>query len=163
MMISSGRSVPGLTPQTFSCMTGSRRQCIGCHGELPSTAQAPQDCGGCHHPRTPDHRTLVRLPANPAPAEVTTKCLECHPKTGDDVLRSAHWLWRGHSPQVEGYEHAVGLGMTSVLNNYLIGTGANLPYCASCHIGYGRADAGFQLDDPRRIDCLVCHDTTGEY
>jgi octaheme c-type cytochrome (tetrathionate reductase family) len=150
-------------PARLGLLGAYHRQCIGCHADLPSTAQAPVDCAGCHHARTPDHKTLVKLDARATPTDVTARCLSCHPSAGADVLKSAHWLWRGHSPQIEGHEHAVGLGMSSVLNNYLIGAGANLEYCAACHVGYGRTTPDFDLSDARRIDCLVCHDTTGSY
>jgi octaheme c-type cytochrome (tetrathionate reductase family) len=32
-----------------------------------------------------------------------------------------------------------------------------------CHPGYGFTDDSFDFSDPTRIDCLVCHDTTGTY
>ncbi|EFK08681.1 cytochrome c family protein [delta proteobacterium NaphS2] len=35
--------------------------------------------------------------------------------------------------------------------------------CTSCHAGYGWKDENFDFTDPARIDCLVCHDTTGTY
>jgi len=35
--------------------------------------------------------------------------------------------------------------------------------CTSCHIGYGWKDESFEFSNPERIDCLVCHDTTGAY
>lgn len=39
----------------------------------------------------------------------------------------------------------------------------NWSRCTSCHIGYGWEDANFDFSDKTRIDCLVCHDTTGTY
>lgn len=35
--------------------------------------------------------------------------------------------------------------------------------CTSCHAGYGWKDASFDFSDPSGIDCLVCHDRTGDY
>ena len=35
--------------------------------------------------------------------------------------------------------------------------------CTSCHAGYGWKDDSFDFSDASRIDCLVCHDTTGTY
>ena len=35
--------------------------------------------------------------------------------------------------------------------------------CTSCHVGYGWKDKNFDFKDPSRIDCLVCHDSTGTY
>ncbi|OAG28755.1 tetrathionate reductase family octaheme c-type cytochrome [Thermodesulfatator autotrophicus] len=35
--------------------------------------------------------------------------------------------------------------------------------CTSCHAGYGWKDKNFDLSQEEKIDCLVCHDTTGTY
>jgi len=40
---------------------------------------------------------------------------------------------------------------------------SNEARCTSCHVGYGWKDASFDHTDMTRIDCLVCHDTTGTY
>ena len=40
---------------------------------------------------------------------------------------------------------------------------SNEARCTSCHVGYGWKDASFDLTDMTKIDCLVCHDTTGTY
>ena len=40
---------------------------------------------------------------------------------------------------------------------------SNEARCTSCHVGYGWKDASFDLTDMSKIDCLVCHDTTGTY
>jgi octaheme c-type cytochrome (tetrathionate reductase family) len=40
---------------------------------------------------------------------------------------------------------------------------SNEARCTSCHVGYGWKDPSFDLTDMRKIDCLVCHDTTGTY
>ena len=40
---------------------------------------------------------------------------------------------------------------------------ANWPRCTSCHVGYGWQSASFNFNDESKVDCLVCHDTTGEY
>ncbi len=69
----------------------------------------------------------------------------------------------GHSPQVLGYEHAVDLGLHTIINNHMIGTGPNLPFCSSCHIGYGWVKIPYDFNDPKLIDCLICHDSTGIY
>ena len=37
------------------------------------------------------------------------------------------------------------------------------PRCTSCHAGYGWRDENFDFSDSSKIDCLVCHDTTGKY
>ncbi len=40
---------------------------------------------------------------------------------------------------------------------------SNEARCTSCHAGYGWKDATFDFTDTTKIDCLVCHDTTGTY
>lgn len=40
---------------------------------------------------------------------------------------------------------------------------SNEARCTSCHAGYGWKDKTFDFNDKTKIDCLVCHDTTGTY
>lgn len=139
------------------------RQCIGCHEKTSSEGFLPVDCVDCHRKNVPDHKDLVNIAENPSIKDVTEKCLECHSEEGKEILNSVHFKWGGHSPQVSGFEHSIDLGLYTILNNYMIGTGPNLPYCASCHIGFGWVKQPFNFNDPNLIDCLVCHDTTGKY
>lgn len=139
------------------------RQCIGCHERQLKPASAPTACSACHHPWTPDHSTLVSLKGKPSPQEVTRTCLSCHPKVGQDILKTAHWNWQGYSPTLKGYEHRIDVSLSVMVNNSCIAIGANLQECASCHIGYGWVDSKFDFSDSANIDCLVCHDTTGKY
>ena len=140
------------------------RQCIGCHEQHPGAENAPTACDSCHHPLVPDHNELIGdMTVAEAPEEITRRCLACHPQTGEDVMRSVHWKWGGHSPSVAGYEHHVDLGVGTVLNNYLICAGANSKSCTACHIGYGSVTNLAGAADPAGIDCLICHDTTGTY
>jgi octaheme c-type cytochrome (tetrathionate reductase family) len=140
------------------------RQCIGCHRQHPETANAPTACDSCHHPLIPFHGELVgELALAEGPQAVTRRCLDCHLETAEDVLRSVHWKWGGHSPSVAGYEHHVDLGVGTVLNNYLICAGANPQNCAACHVGFGPAMDPADAADPLGIDCLICHDVTGTY
>jgi octaheme c-type cytochrome (tetrathionate reductase family) len=150
-------------PARLGLKASYHRQCIGCHQELPPSANAPTDCISCHHPNTPDHKDLIRLSGSPRPREVTARCLACHEGVGKDVLNTVHWHWGGHSPNVVGSEHKRNLGLQRVLNNYLIGVGPNVAYCAACHIGFGWSSGFYDFDDSLNIDCLVCHDTTGTY
>ncbi len=139
------------------------RQCIGCHERQLQPAPAPTECSSCHHPWTPDHAPLVTLADHPAPQAVTRACLECHPKTGQDLLGTAHWNWKGQSPTLAGYENRTDVSLQLMVNNYCIAIGSNPYACATCHIGYGWMDSSFEFSDPAQIDCLVCHDTTGTY
>jgi octaheme c-type cytochrome (tetrathionate reductase family) len=52
---------------------------------------------------------------------------------------------------------------TTVFNNYCVSFASNEPRCTSCHAGYGWKDDTFDFSDMTKIDCLVCHDTTGTY
>jgi hypothetical protein len=49
---------------------------------------------------------------------VTKDCLKCHRKQADEVLQSAHWLWQGPSPHVQGHEHRTDLGKRALINNF---------------------------------------------
>lgn len=49
---------------------------------------------------------------------VTKDCLKCHRKQADEVLHSAHWLWQGPSPNVQGHEHRTDLGKRTLINNF---------------------------------------------
>jgi octaheme c-type cytochrome (tetrathionate reductase family) len=44
-----------------------------------------------------------------------------------------------------------------------VGIGSNEGRCTACHIGYGWQDNTFDFSDTSKIDCLICHDTTGTY
>jgi octaheme c-type cytochrome (tetrathionate reductase family) len=161
------------------------QMCLGCHRESaqkagdPSPEQirqmlsgrvtqqvgrAPTDCRSCHAPYVPPHRDLVKLSANAEPEQITASCLSCHARQGQEILKSSHWLWQGPSPHAGGQERRNDLGKRRLgVDNSLISAGPNLPVCTRCHIGYGWRDEKFDFKDPKRVDCLVCHDTTGKY
>ena len=130
----------------------------------PLDTQAPTDCLACHARKVPDHAKLVRLEGEPDALAVTRNCLECHAKEGQAILKTSHWQWQGPSPFTVGHERRNDLGKRhNTINNFCINLAGNWPRCTSCHIGYGWKDAGFDFNDPGKIDCLVCHDTTGTY
>ncbi len=111
---------------------------------------------------TADHSTFAAL-KGPFPegdgSAVTDACLTCHNKAADQVMTSKHWLWH---PERKGYED-YGKG-TWLINNFCISIrGGNYPACTKCHVGYGWKDSSFNFKDPHNVDCLVCHDTTGDY
>lgn len=91
-------------------------QCMECHQDMN---KGPVDCIGCHAKNVPDHKELVKLPENPAPEQVTTECLRCHKATGEDMLTTAHWLWKGPSPNTMEHRKDIqhGKGYTT-FNNY---------------------------------------------
>lgn len=130
----------------------------------PLDTRAPTDCLACHPTRVPDHKELVKLEGQVDGPTVTKNCLECHEQEGQAILKTSHWLWRGPSPFTKGHEKRTDLGKwNQTINNFCINLNSNQPRCTSCHIGYGWKDKSFDFNDPTKIDCLVCHDTTGTY
>ena len=136
-------------------------QCMNCHERMK---KGPVSCEGCHAKRATDHKDLVKLPENPTPQQVTRECLRCHEDAGQDMLTSAHWLWRGPSPYTVEHRKSVMAGKgTTTLNNFCLSAISNLARCTSCHAGYGWKDDTFDFTKTENMDCLVCHDTTGSY
>jgi hypothetical protein len=91
-------------------------QCMGCHQQR---GKGPVGCESCHRERSADHSELVALPAEPTPQQVTRECLRCHQEEGQEMLSSAHWLWRGPSTYIARHEREVGIGKgTKAINNF---------------------------------------------
>ena len=89
---------------------------MGCHQEMK---KGPTGCIECHAKKVPDHKELVKLPKKPTPFQVTIECLRCHQDAGEDMLKSAHWLWRGPSPFTVNHEKQVQSGKgTNAINSY---------------------------------------------
>jgi octaheme c-type cytochrome (tetrathionate reductase family) len=153
----------GDSPSRIGLKGAYHRQCVGCHESQEKPTSAPTACAACHHPWTPDHSTLMSLKEEASPQDVTRACLECHPGVGQDLLKTAHWNWKGSSPTLAGYEHRTDISLRLMVNNYCIAIGSNVQQCMSCHIGYGGVDDKYDFNNPANIDCLVCHDTTGTY
>ncbi|MDH3328226.1 MAG: tetrathionate reductase family octaheme c-type cytochrome [Desulfobulbaceae bacterium] len=95
------------------------------------------------------------------PMAVTQKCLECHEDAALDVMKTSHWTWE-LDQEIPG-KGQVNRGKKNTINNFCISVNGNWARCTSCHIGYGWQDASFDFNDKNRVDCLVCHDTTGTY
>lgn len=95
------------------------------------------------------------------PMDVTRKCLECHEEAAHQVMGTSHWTW-SLDQEVDG-RGVIRRGKKNAVNNFCISINGNWPRCTSCHVGYGWEDAGFDFTDQSRVDCLVCHDTTGTY
>ena len=148
-------------PDRMGLKAAYHQQCMGCHEKMN---EGPIHCKGCHVKNVPDHKDLVKLPENPAPEQVTTECLRCHQKAGEDMIESAHWLWKGPSPYtVERQKKVMSGKATDTINNFCVALPSNWPRCTSCHAGYGWKDENFDFTDTSKVDCLVCHDTTGSY
>lgn len=108
---------------------------------------------------TADHSKFKELqgPFASGP-EVTKACLECHTEAAEQIHNTLHWTWSKENP-VTGQT----LGKRNVINNFCGSIRTNEPRCTSCHVGYGWEDDSFDFTDETKVDCLVCHDTTGTY
>lgn len=95
------------------------------------------------------------------PEEVTAACLECHNRSGKEIMKTTHWTWSREYTNENG--ETIQLGKKNILNNFCIGVQSNEPRCTSCHIGYGWKDNQFDFENEKQIDCLICHDQTGTY
>jgi len=103
-------------PERIGLKAAYHIQCMTCHEEMK---KGPVDCLGCHSRNAPDHEELVKLRPDPEPWDVTAECLRCHEKQGEDMLRSAHWLWRGPSPYtVERTKEVMSGKATNAVNNF---------------------------------------------
>ena len=90
------------------------QQCLGCHRDMD---KGPTDCGGCHRKNAPDHKEKIQLAAGAEPSQVTAECLRCHPAAGEDMLNSAHWLWKGPSRYTLNHRREVDLGKATLATN----------------------------------------------
>ena len=127
-------------------------------------ARPPPDDPWAHLEAPPahlDHGPFFDAPLADGPA-VTRACLGCHPESAPELMATSHWTWKGDEVHRPGAE-PVRIGKANLLNNFCIGVQPNLPFCTSCHAGYGWKDADFDFEEPTNVDCLICHDTTGGY
>ncbi len=106
-----------------------------------------------------DHSEFIEGPFNSGP-EVTMACLECHEDASTEVMATSHWTWESEQI-IDGKK--VKRGKINVMNNFCGTVQASEPRCTSCHVGYGWKDDSFDFTDQTKVDCLVCHDTTGTY
>ena len=108
---------------------------------------------------TADHSKYEALegPFTSGP-EVTKACLTCHTEAGKHFMKSIHWTWEYTHP-----ETGQKLGKKNLINNFCTNARGNEGMCAQCHAGYGWKDESFDFSNQNNIDCLVCHDRTGDY
>ena len=107
---------------------------------------------------TSDHTKFKALQQefNSGP-EVTRACLTCHTEAAKQLHKTQHWKWEYRSPEGQL------LGKKHVINNYCTSVASNEAACNSCHIGYGWKDDKFDFASEVNVDCLICHDSTGNY
>jgi octaheme c-type cytochrome (tetrathionate reductase family) len=137
---------------------------------IPVILLSPRGDGTAEDPwsfvpsRTPetDHASLLSGPYSSGP-DVTAACLECHEDVAAEVMATVHYTWQAAPVAVDGRAEPVALGKKNAVNNFCIGIQGNWPACTSCHAGYGWEDAEYTFDDESSVDCLVCHDNSGQY
>jgi len=104
------------TPGRVGLKAAYHMRCVSCHETMK---QGPVSCDSCHRRQATDHKDLVVLPDDPTPEQVTTECLRCHEQAGQDMLKSAHWLWRGPSLFTVDKQKDVLSGKgTNAINNF---------------------------------------------
>ena len=111
-------------------------------------------------PPTADHRKfeVLKGPFRDA-TEVTRACLGCHTEAAEQIRKTTHWTWTYAHPETGQV-----LGKRHVINSFCGMAISNEARCTSCHVGYGWTD--MKQPPPSSdsaVDCLVCHDTTGDY
>ncbi len=132
---------------------------------LQNPRTTPRDQAWSKVPERPahvDHAHYFSEPFESGPA-VTKACLACHEDEAHEFMDTAHWKWTGHKVLVPGHAEPLAIGKKNLINNFCISVQGNWPKCTTCHAGYGWQDATFDFGDATKIDCLVCHDTSGQY
>jgi len=90
--------------------------------------------------------------------ELTKVCIGCHTEAAGQIHRTKHWKWEFLNPDTNQM-----LGKKTVVNNFCISIASNQASCTGCHVGYGWKDKQFDFKSEENVDCVVCHDTTGNY
>lgn len=126
---------------------------------LVSHASPAQEAKSVKLGTTADHTKFKELQREfKSGPEVTQACLTCHTEAAGQIHRTKHWSWEFLNPDSQQR-----LGKKNVINNFCISVPSNYAFCTSCHVGYGWKDANFDFKSEQNVDCLVCHDTTGNY
>jgi len=110
-----------------------------------------------------DHSHLMTEPFETG-QEVTQACLSCHEDAAHQVMDTTHWTWQSEPVEVTWSDVPVSTGKANTLNNFCIGIQSNETGCTRCHAGYGWSDdTFFETATEENVDCLVCHDQSGQY
>ena len=136
--------------------------------QLPYTTKQSDDLSDLKaeysqkHIPSVDHSKLGELQRDfKTPQDVTKACISCHTERHKEVMQSAHWNWEREAfIEGRGVTYA---GKKNLLNNFCIGIGGSEVSCTRCHVGYGWKDLSFDFTVEENIDCIVCHDGTGDY
>jgi len=114
-------------------------------------------------PSQTDHSHLFSKKTFPDGPSVTKSCLSCHPKIGDEFMKTAHWTWISDTISKPEDNQPIPIGKKTLINNFCISIESNWPKCTTCHAGYGWSDQTFEFSKCNHIDCLICHDQSGTY
>jgi octaheme c-type cytochrome (tetrathionate reductase family) len=109
-----------------------------------------------------DHASLMEGPFETG-QQVTRACLDCHEDAAEQVIHTAHWRWESNPVTMAGRDEPITVGKKNAINNFCIGIQGNWASCTACHAGYGWEDENFDFSDTANVDCLVCHDHSGQY
>lgn len=119
----------------------------------PASVPAPEERS------TADHSKFEALQADfRSGPEVTKACLTCHTEAAKQIHKTKHWTWDFLNP-----DSGQRLGKKNVINNFCTAVPSNYAFCTACHAGYDWKDASYDFTAQEKVDCLVCHDTTGSY
>jgi len=130
----------------------------------PASA-APRDNPEASLPERPAHTDHADIVAGPFAAgqDVTRACLECHPDSARQVMKTTHWTWESQPFDVTWRDEPVTVGKINQINNFCISAQGNQKSCNSCHTGYGwqEGQPAFDFTKEENVDCLVCHAQAG--
>ncbi len=135
--------------------------CIGwlAVSAIAATDESKPDAKPLKLTTTADHSKFKELQKDfQSGPEVTRACLACHTEAAGQIHRTKHWKWEYLNPESKQM-----LGKKTVINNFCISIASNYASCTSCHVGYGWKDTNFDFKSEENVDCLACHDTTGNY
>jgi octaheme c-type cytochrome (tetrathionate reductase family) len=124
----------------------------------------PQEIDGPVGKKIPqDHGHFKQLQGPfTAPEQVTKACLSCHTHAGKQVMSTIHWTWKAWNPRTKQM-----IGKSQVYNTFCVSPISNEQFCTVCHVGYGSTNPDrfipFEQRTENKVDCLVCHDQTGNY
>jgi len=95
--------------------------------------------------------------------EATAVCLNCHSDQATDFMQTVHWTWKGDADEMVNWDGTEEVGKMTTINNFCVAVESNEARCTQCHAGYGWKDHNFDFTKAENIDCLICHDTSGQY
>lgn len=96
------------------------------------------------------------------PAQIVEECIMCHDDVGEQVLQSNHWNWlTSNIADVDFSNNESGDNVP--VNNFCLAVPGEGSKCITCHIPFSGIDETFEFNSAENIDCLVCHEQTGNY